>query len=48
MFTLNPVAYITVDFKKLVSDLFNAGFALVGTSLSREKQAYQNSPETQQ
>ena len=24
--TLSPVAYITVDFKKLVSDLFHAGF----------------------
>ena len=25
IFTLSPVAYITVDFKKLVSDLFHAG-----------------------
>ena len=24
IFTLSPVAYITVDFKKLVSDLFHA------------------------
>ena len=27
--TLSPVAYITVDFKKLVSDLFRAGSAVV-------------------
>ena len=29
MFTLSPVAYITIDFKKLVSDLFHAGFSVV-------------------
>ena len=29
IFNLSPVAYITVDFKKLVSDLFRAGFAVV-------------------
>ena len=29
IFTLSPVVYITVDFKKLVSDLFHAGFAVV-------------------
>ena len=29
IFTLSPVAYITVDFKKLISDLFHAGSALV-------------------
>ena len=29
IFTLGPVAYITVDFKKLVSDLFRAGSAAV-------------------
>ena len=28
-FTLIPVAYITVNFKKLVSDLFHAGSAVV-------------------
>ena len=28
-FTLSPVACITVDFKKLVSDLFRAGSAVV-------------------
>ena len=27
--TLSPAAYIPVDFKKLVSDLFQAGSALV-------------------
>ena len=27
--TLSSVAYITVDFKKLVSDLFHAGSAVV-------------------
>ena len=29
IFTLSPVAYITVDFKKLVSDLFHTGSAVV-------------------
>ena len=29
IFTLSPVAYITVDFKKLASDLFCAGSAVV-------------------
>ena len=29
IFTLSPVAYITVDFKKLVSDLFHAGSPVV-------------------
>ena len=29
IFILSPVAYIAVDFKKLVSDLFHAGSALV-------------------
>ena len=38
--TLSPVAYITDDFKKLVSDLFQ------NANLSREKRGYQNSPET--
>ena len=28
-FTLSPVAYITVNFKKLVSDLFHDGSAVV-------------------
>ena len=28
IFTLSPVTYITVDFKKLVSDLFHAGSAV--------------------
>ena len=29
IFTLSPVGYITVDFKKLVSGLFHAGSAVV-------------------
>ena len=29
IFTLSPVTYITIDFKKLVSDLFHTGFAVV-------------------
>ena len=30
IFTLRPLAYRTVDFEKLVSDLFHAGSTLVG------------------
>ena len=29
IFTLSPVAYITIDFKKLVSDLLHTGSAVV-------------------
>ena len=29
IFTLSPVTYITADFKKLVSDLFHAGSAVI-------------------
>ena len=29
IFTLSHASYITVDFKKLLSDLFHAGFAVV-------------------
>ena len=29
IFNLSPVAYITVDFKKLVSDLFRTGSSVV-------------------
>ena len=29
IFSLSPVAYITVDFKKLVSDLLRAGSAVI-------------------
>ena len=28
--TLSHIAYITVDFKKLISDLYHAGYALTG------------------
>ena len=31
IFTLSHLAYVKVDFKKLVSDLFHAGSALVGS-----------------
>ena len=37
IFTSTPVAYITVDFKKLVSDLFHAGSALVGSESIRRQ-----------
>ena len=46
IFISSPVAYITVDFKKMVSDLFQAGCALVESNISREKWGYQNSFET--
>ena len=29
IFTSSPVAYITIDFKKLVNDLFQTGSAVV-------------------
>ena len=29
IFTLSPVAYIAIDFEKLVSDLFHTGSAVV-------------------
>ena len=37
VFTLSPVAHTTVDFKKLVSDLFHAGSALVGNKSIKRK-----------
>ena len=38
IFIFSPVAYIAVDFKKLVSDLFHAGSFLVDSeSMKREK-----------
>ena len=37
IFTLSPVAYITVHFKKLVSDLFHAGSALVENQSYKRK-----------
>ena len=40
IFTLSPAAYITVDSKKLVSDLFHAGSSLVGSeSIKRRKRS---------
>ena len=37
IFTLNPVAYITVDLKKLASNLFLASSALVESQSIRRK-----------
>ena len=34
---LCPVSYITIDFKKLVSDLFHAGSALVESESIKRK-----------
>ena len=40
VFNLSSVAYVTADFKKVVSDLFHASFILVELNVSREKQGY--------
>ena len=45
IFTLRPVAYITVDFKKLVSDVFLLVPLWWKANVSREKRGYQNSPK---
>ena len=37
MFTLSPVADITVDLKQLVSDLFHAGSTLVESESIKRK-----------
>ena len=37
IFTLSPVAYITVDFKKLVSDRFQAGSTVVESECIKRK-----------
>ena len=37
IFTSSPVAYITVNFKKIVRDLFHAGSALVGSKPIKRK-----------
>ena len=37
IFTLSPVAYITVDFKKMTSDLFRAGSAVVWSECIKRK-----------
>ena len=37
VFTLNPVFYVTADFKKFVSDLFHAGSTLVESESSKRK-----------
>ena len=46
IFTLKTVFYLTIDFKKVVSDHFHAGSILIETNVSREKRGYQKSPET--
>ena len=48
IFTSSPVAYITVDFKKLVSDLFHVGSALAGRESIKKNEAIRilNSRET--
>ena len=43
IFTFSPVVYITVDFKKVESELFYAGSK---ANVSRDKQGYQNSLQT--
>ena len=37
IFTLSPVAYITIDFKKLVSDPVHTGSAVVQSGMYQEK-----------
>ena len=37
MFTLSPVFYLTVDFKKVGSDLFHAGSTLVESKCIKRK-----------
>ena len=37
IFTFSPVAYVTIDFKRLVSDLFHAGSALVESKSIKRK-----------
>ena len=37
IFTLSPGAYITFDFKKMVSDLFHAGSTLVESESIKKK-----------
>ena len=37
IFTLSPVAYISVDFKKLESDLFHAGSPVVQSKCIKRK-----------
>ena len=37
IFTLSPVAHIIVAFKKLVSDLFHAGFSVIKSECIKRK-----------
>ena len=44
--SLHPGAYTTVDFKKLVSDLFHAGSSLVGgESIKKKNEAIRIAPK---
>ena len=42
IFILSLAAYITVDFKKLVGDLFHAGSSLVESECIKRKRGHQN------
>ena len=44
--TLSPVVYITVDFKKLVNDLFHLGSTLVESECIKRKRRLPEEPET--
>ena len=48
IFTLSPVAYIRVDFKKVVSDFFMLVLLWYKANVSREKRGYQSIPKTKQ
>ena len=37
IFTLSPVAYMTIDFKNLVNDLFHTGSAVVQSECIKRK-----------
>ena len=45
IFTLSPVAYITVNLKKLVTDLFHSSSALIGSeSIKKKNEAIKIAP----
>ena len=45
---LSQIADITVDFKKLVSNLFHAASSLVGSESIKKKRGNHNGPQAQQ
>ena len=45
IFTLSLVAYVTLDLKKLVSDLFHAGSAFVGSKSIKRKTRLSEQPQ---